>query len=109
MYCQRIDSTEWFIEKDKRRIRNKSSSDLQPSFFTTAQSISLVLSQPRKIQFCEKLLKPFCSLIFGYWHEFQNGHDILFDGQLPKDGRLLSKVSHSVPGTLKHRHMRNIF
>ena len=55
-----------------------------------------------EVQFIEGLGKSSLACLAGKLHRFQHGHDVVGDGELLENGRLLRQVAHSPPRALVH-------
>ena len=95
--CKRL------IEQNKAGLRNQSARDFDAPALATRKPVGLILGKMGYAQLTEKLFKPGVHLLPADLQGFENGHYILFHGQLPKDRRFLRQVGYPFPGPQVHR------
>src|SRR5690606_14543668 len=96
----RIHSRERFVEHHELRLGDQCAGDLQAPALSTGQRVGSTLSQVLDTQLVEQTLEPLRPLGGSQVEHLEDGQDILFDGELSEDGRLLRKVPDAAACTL---------
>ncbi len=93
----RVDTGKWFVEQNILWLDRQHARDLRPSSLTSGERIAMITSDVAESKFVQQLFEPLFSLTGIELQCLENGEDILFNGQLAKDRRLLWKIADSKP------------
>ena len=104
----RINPGKRLVKQDERRRNTEATRDLDAATFSTRQSVSAILADNPKTELIDERFHALTTLVPRDWLGFQHRQDIVLDGELTEDRRLLRQVADTeVPGTKLHRNIGN--
>ncbi len=99
----RVDASEGFVEHDEFWVIDEASGDFESSFFSARDAHGGSMADFGESELIEKNFEPVFSLFACVvLAVFENGHEVLLDGELSEDGGVLWEVAHSESGALVH-------
>ncbi len=90
-----IDTAEGFVEHEQVRIGNERARDGQTPFFAAAERQREVLRDVGDAELFQQLLAARAPVLAVERQRFEDGQEVLLDGQLAEDGLLLRQVAHA--------------
>src|SRR4029077_3823407 len=108
VHRNRIDPRERLVEHHELRRREERSRYLESPPLTAGKCVRLALAQPLDAQFIEKFFEALRALCGREWERLQNRQNVVFDRQLPKDRRLLRKITNASSRPLVHREFGDV-
>lgn len=105
----RVDSRERLIEQDKIGLVHQGSRDLHAATLATGKRIGHALAEMSNAEVIEKGLQFLPSRRRRQASRLQDGHDVLFHGQLAENRHILGQIADSFAGSPVHGQTGNIF
>ncbi len=109
VHSNRIDPRERLVEHHELRSRDERSRYFEAPSLAAGECVRLALAQPLDAQLIEQLLEARRAFCGREWKRLQNRQNVVLDRQLPKDRRLLRKITNASPRPLVHRELGDIY
>ncbi len=94
-----VDAGERLVEHDHLGLGDQRPRDLDAPALAAGDAVGLGLADLGQAELVQQLILPVFSLLPGHLRSgFEDRHQVVFDGQLAEDARILSEVSHAGAG-----------
>jgi len=97
-----VDPGEGFIKEDNSGFAGEGSCDFKSAAFAAGEGAGELGAFFEQAEFCEELAGAIEALFAVESVEFEDGEEVLFDGEFGEDGGVLGQVAESMPSALVH-------
>ena len=109
----RVDAGKRFVKKNEARVSRQGSGDFRTTSLAARKRQSCIGADVLNLKFIKQIVESLfdlsarqtsaCFVVL----QFQNGADVVFNGQFAKDACFLRKVGHAEPSAFEDRQVRN--
>src|SRR2546429_3210307 len=105
----RVDAREGLVEQEVLRVRDERPGDLEASPLAAGERVGRIGRQRRQPELGEELTRALSSLAARQLERLEDRQEILLDGELAEDRRLLREVADAHAAALVHGQTRDLF
>src|SRR5579884_2787361 len=108
-YLDGVDAGERLIEEEEAGLDDQGPGDLDAAPLAAGERVSFVVPDRLKAELRDQAIHAVTALAAGEPKRLQDRHQVIFDGELAKNGGFLGKVADTSARPLVHGHGGNLF